>query len=96
MIGHSGSNYQGNTGLGWKTADHLDGVDGHHIDTDMVLDFNSILHNKYLLAINIIVFVPNIKFLMPLSMKIINYFGCAMQVTSYSSTDSGKNFNVEN
>ena len=37
MIEHSGSNYQGNTILGWKTADHLDGVDGHHIDTDMVV-----------------------------------------------------------
>ena len=37
MIGHSESNYQGNTGLGWKTDYHLDGVDGHHIDTDMVV-----------------------------------------------------------
>ena len=37
MIEHSGSNYQGNTVLGWKTADHLDEVDGHHVDTDMVV-----------------------------------------------------------
>ena len=29
-------------------------------------------------------------------MNLINYFGCAMQVTSYSSTNSEKNFNVEN
>lgn len=38
-IEHSGSNYHGNTGLGWKTGDQLDGVDGHHVDTNMVVAF---------------------------------------------------------